>query len=332
MSFSHVNIKDTHTFDWSLTNNNLVDTNLDADDTTYIFDPSGLVPDFYKVVVEVTDSGVSSETAQIEILLEVINAAPNLTSVDSDGDGINDDVESYGDSDSDGIADYKDNDTLASHELQAYDNNTGNYIIRTDAGLSLRLGSVAFAAAADGADVTLDEIANFGGDEATAGPNPNDGVPNTGGYFDYEIWGLTQAGQSANLVIPQINPIPNGAIYRKYFSESGWSVFTTDANNNLASAPGSPGVCPLPGDDAFTPGLTEGHYCIQLTIEDGGPNDTDRLQNYVIKDPGTLSTPLTEDNTPVAGNSQSGGGQLSFYFILILLMGTYLKLRQGYRF
>ncbi len=63
-----------------------------------------------------------------------------------------------------------------------------------------------------------------------------------------------------------------------------------DDNNGLASAPGEKGICPPPGDEAFTEGLTEGHWCVQLTIEDGGPNDADGNINQSIDDTGGLAT------------------------------------------
>ncbi len=322
-SVEDANPGDTHSYAWGLTNNALVDTNLDADPATFVFDPSGLVPGFYGVVLTVTDG--NGGTATIEILLEVVAAAPVLSAADSDGDGIADDIESYGDSDGDGIANYKDSDQLAAHELQSREGDSENYIIRTDVGLSLQLGVVAFASQADGADVTIDEIASYGGGEASAGVDPNDGIANVGGYFDYEIWGLSQAGQSARLVLPQFNPIPQGAVYRKYFGDTGWSVFVENERNAIASAPGLPGICPSPGDSTYRPGLNEGDHCIQLTIEDGGPNDTDRIRNYVIADPGTLS--VTNNNVADQGNERSdsnprttqGGGGLTLLLPLLMI-------------
>ncbi len=332
-SVEDANPGDTHSYAWDLTNNALVDTNMDADPATFVFDPSGLTAGFYGVVLTVTDG--NGGTATIEILLEVVTAAPILSATDSDGDGIADDIESYGDSDGDGIANYKDSDQLAAHELQSREGDSENYIIRTDVGLSLQLGVVAFASQADGADVTIDEIASYGGGEASAGVDPNDGVANVGGYFDYEIWGLSQAGQSARLVLPQFNPIPQGAVYRKYFGDTGWSVFVENERNAIESAPGLPGICPAPGDNAYRPGLNEGDYCIQLTIEDGGPNDTDRIKNYVIADPGTLS--LANDNVTDQQNNgdantnqqtTQGGGGLT---LLLLPLITLLLIKNGRR-
>lgn len=104
--------------------------------------------------------------------------------------------------------------------------------------------------------------------------------------------------------------IPAGASYRKYDPLSGWRDFVTDAANEIASAPGAPGECPAPGDPAFTPGLTAGNFCIQLTLQDGGPNDTDGLANHVIADPGKLGALAVsaQDSSSAAPVTNSGGG------------------------
>jgi hypothetical protein len=42
------------------------------------------------------------------------------------------------------------------------------------------------------------------------------------------------------------------------------------------------GVCPPPGSAEYRPGLNHGDWCVQVTIEDGGPNDADGAKNGVI--------------------------------------------------
>jgi len=332
-SVTDANISDAHSYDWALTNNNLIDTDSDGDPATFVFNPGSLLAGYYKIVLSVDDDGSPSMSATVEMLIEVVDSAPILTTNDSDGDGISDDLESYDDSDGDGIADYLDAAYLTRNQLQAVDGVSGNYIIETELGLSLRLGEVAFAATADGAEVSLDEITDFGGGEGTPGVDPNDGVANTGGYFDYEIWGLPQAGQSAMLVIPQFNAIPNNAIYRKYFGTAGWQNFVIDSFNNLASSAGTPGACPPPGDSSYTPGLTEGHFCIQLTIQDGGPNDTDSIANLVIADPGTLSITMfnttrqneTGSTATTDVSDSNGGGTINIGLLILLLVLVLLQ-------
>ncbi len=311
------NPTDTHTYDWSLSNNNLVDI-ADGDPATFVFSPAALLDGFYKVRLKVTDDGAPAAFAEVDLLLEVKLIVPTLTTADTDGDGVSDDAEAFYDLDSDGIPDYMDSSTLASNELQM-DVNREDYVMRTDAGLTLRLGDVAVAAGSDGAEVQVSEIASYGGGEADPGTaSAVDTVANTGGYYDFEIIGLPDAGQSVRVVIPQLAPLPNGAVYRKYDPTTGWQDFVIDANNEVASAPGQAGVCPLPGDAAFTAGLTEGHNCIQLTIEDGGGNDMDGVANHVIEDPAQLGG--VQVVTSPAASSGSGGGAVSAQWLLLLVI------------
>ena len=55
------------------------------------------------------------------------------------------------------------------------------------------------------------------------------------------------------------------------------------------SAAGDPGVCPAAGSASYADGLTAGHHCVQLVVEDGGANDADGLANGVIRDPGGVA-------------------------------------------
>jgi len=294
-----------------------------------VFDPAGLnpsypAPDYYKARLTVSDDGTPLAAVTNEILLEVVTTAPVLTTADSDGDGVQDNVESYDDSDGDGIPDYLDHSQrLGENELQQIAAQSLSYVMRTEAGLLLRLGDIAFAAGSDSAQVTVDDIANFGDGEGKPGAaTAQDTLANVGGYFDFEIARLPLAGQSAKIVIPQLNPIPSGAVYRKYTPLVGWRNFVEDANNSLTSALGEPGDCPWPGDEAYTPGLTEGHLCIQLMIEDGGPNDTDGIANHVIEDPaqiGVIDQSLA-DNEPEAAGRYSGGGAMSLLVMLALIL------------
>ena len=45
-------------------------------------------------------------------------------------------------------------------------------------------------------------------------------------------------------------------------------------------------------------GLTEGHWCVQITIEDGGENDDDQLANNQIVDPGGVAVLITQNTLP----------------------------------
>ena len=277
---------DTHTFDWSESNPTLV--NIDnGNDLDFIFDPQSLAEGFYKIILTVTDNGFPNpKETTVELLLEILHTVPVLIAVDSDGDNINDSDEGYHDSDNDGIPNYLDSESIPAYELQVLGADSENYVMTTEPGLELSLGDVAFAAGADGALTTEEEIAQFGdgeGGEPTA--SADDVIPNSGGYFDFEIARLPSAGQSVNVTIPLLAPLPFNSAYRKYHPETGWRDFVVDEFNIIYSAPGSPGVCPQVGSNLYTPGLSAGDYCVQLLIQDGGPNDMDGVPNRVIKDP-----------------------------------------------
>ena len=98
--------------------------------------------------------------------------------------------------------------------------------------------------------------------------------------------------------------IPASAVYRK-FRDGAWHNFVSDANNSVHSAPGNPGYCPPPGDSEWEPGLKQGYYCVQLTIEDGGPNDADGLVYAAVEDPGSVGVSLSSSSRI---HSKSKGG------------------------
>ncbi len=313
------NISDTFTYDWSLTDGALVDSYGTATDDTFVFLSNSVSPGFYNMHVRVTDSGTPPLSSETELLLEVVDIAPPLLPGDSDGDGVADAAESYNDSDRDGIPDYLDHSDLQEDQLQQLATQSDSYIMRTDPGLKLRLGDVAFAAGSDGAQVSQNDITNYGDNLGGAGLNPEDSVPNVGGYFDFEIYDLSQPGDSANIVIPQLAPIPEGAWYRKYDPLVGWRDFVVDGSNAIASAPGEAGLCPIPNDLSYTPGLTTGHYCMRLTIEDGGPNDNDGVANSVIEDPGVIGVNYKKNNADEAQIERSGGGSAGLMTLFLLL-------------
>jgi len=327
-----LNLDDTHSYYWDLSNIALINIpEVSTDDpATFVFDPTLLTPGFYALRLRVTDDGIGALFTEVELLLEVVSTAPVLSSaIDSDGDGVMDADESFTDSDGDGIADYLDDAAIAGNALQLIAGVAGSYMMRTEGGLTLRLGETSFAANANSAQVTIADISAYGGGEGLPGDSSaTDSVPNTGGYFDFEVAGLSHPGQSVHIVIPQLAPLPENAAYRKYFpaSSRGWQDFVVNGANMLASAAGMPGQCPLPGSAFYSAGLQAGHYCVQLTIEDGGPNDVDEIANYVIQDPGqfgeiAVAAVIPEQQPPVnvnGGTNGGGGGALAVGLILLV--------------
>jgi hypothetical protein len=74
----------------------------------------------------------------------------------------------------------------------------------------------------------------------------------------------------------------------------------------------------------YQAGLTEGHFCVQLTIEDGGANDGDGAANNRISDPSGVAITAAVPKPPGSDNSNGifGLGGLSVWWIgLLSLLG-----------
>ena len=121
------------------------------------------------------------------------------------------------------------------------------------------------------------------------------------------------------------------AEYRKFNPAIGWSSFVVDANNRIASATGEDGACPEPGSDEYRNGLNYLDNCIQLTIEDGGPNDTDNQVNGIVTDPGTVGASFSDPVEPVV---EEGSSQVSPWMLLVLTLlgafGAWRRMDRGF--
>ncbi|WP_462181916.1 Ig-like domain-containing protein [Pseudoalteromonas gelatinilytica] len=286
------NLADTHVFDWQVSDEAIIDA--DSIDDQFSFDPSVLAEGVYEFMVTVDDG---DKTGTVKLSLTVLDSLPELSAIDSDFDGINDDEEGYGDSDNDGIPDYLDASSLASNVVQEKLIESEFFLMETEPGLHLSLGNVAFKASGSNTGITEDDAVKYG--HNGLGANADDGFDYISGVFDFNVNEIPVAGQSVSIVIAQFSPIPSNAVYRKLMP-TGWTEFVVDSRNRIASAPGAEGFCPPPQDVQYTQGLSEGHWCIQLTIEDGGPNDADGQVNRAIEDPSGIATLDTNNSQPVA--------------------------------
>ncbi|WP_252949809.1 Ig-like domain-containing protein [Pseudoalteromonas shioyasakiensis] len=286
------NLADTHVFDWQVSDAAIIDA--DSIDDQFSFDPSVLAEGVYEFMVTVDDG---DKTGSVKLSLTVLDSLPKLAAIDSDFDGINDDEEGYADSDNDGIPDYLDASSLASNVVQEKLIESEFFLMETEPGLHLSLGNVAFKASGSNTSITEDDAVKYG--HNGLGANADDGFDYISGVFDFNVNEIPVAGQSVSIVIAQFSPIPSNAIYRKLMP-TGWTEFVVDSRNSIASAPGAEGFCPPPQDTQYTQGLSEGHWCVQLTIEDGGPNDADGQVNRAIEDPSGIATLDTNNSQPVA--------------------------------
>ena len=291
---SDPNPGDTYSIDWSkallaLPGATVVVVDDDGSEFSYEvleLDPTNLAVSVYSVSVDVTD-GVNTVSASTS--MNLLAAAPVLSDeVDTDGDGRSDAEEGAGDSDGDGIPDHEDDSPITNALLS----NAG--VIQSEPGTTLILGSIALALDTNSVTVTelnITEVLGAAEDQSYDYPM---------GLVDFVVTGA-EFGHVYKVLVPLPMVIPENAEYRKYTSRFGWSEFVENAKNVLSSAMSIEGACPELGTDAYTFGLTAGDNCVELMIEDGGPNDADGVINGTLVDPGGIAVKVI--GTP-SDNSQ----------------------------
>ena len=266
--------------------------NVSTSQTELSFDPAEQGPGLYQVSYTVTDNGTPNLSTSSRVFIVVRPSLPTLGNNDTDGDLVPDNQEGFADSDGDGIPDYQD----AINECNVMPTELlgqTEFVAEGDPGVCLRLGTVAAQTDAGGLQIAKDAIET----DTTA--------VNIGGIFDFIAYGLPEQGKSYSLVIPQRLPVPANAIYRKYNDVSGWKDFVSNEKNSVSSTQGERGFCPPPGDALWSEGLTEGHWCVQVQVEDGGPNDADGIANGAIVDPGGVAVAVSSNRLPVAVADQA---------------------------
>ena len=318
-----LNPADTHSFDWSSTQG-LADLDNDPINNTRVFDPASLAQGAYQVSVRVQDSAAGQSQAQLNFKL--VATTPVLSAdEDSDSDGVSDLDEGLDDSDQNGIPNYLDN-MPGTNVLPQVGVITDAYLIECDPGVRCGLGLFALKGNSGGVQILNDELG------ALVNVIPDATFTPVGGIFDFVINDLPTPGQTVRIVIPQQAPIPANATYRKY-QKGQWVSFVQNTNNTLHSAPGNPGYCPPPGSADWQPGLIAGHLCVQLGVEDGGPNDDDGLVNSSVSDPGVVSSavPVVEPVEPVDIKTKGKGGGSLDIWVIALLLGVVVMMRKRNR-
>ncbi|MCH4293506.1 Ig-like domain-containing protein [Shewanella sp. 3B26] len=298
LAISDVNINDTHQVSWQVVGLAFSGT-VATDGVTMSFNPGELSSGRYAVDITVTESNTAELLSTKRRIRFKVDALPDLSStLDTDGDGIVDSLEGYGDSDGDGIADYLDNDVDGSR-LPV---NSSTEPMHTTAGVQLSLGNTASAMISSGAGLTMAELADSFADDSSAADSSDSHFSQATAVLDFTLSGAIQPGQSVGVVIPLPSgtTLPADAVYRKYTAEQGWYTFVEDSANSISSAQlNAAGECPQVEDASYEQGLVEGYQCVQLQLEDGGPNDADGIANGVIEDPGVIAV-LSQNQLPLA--------------------------------
>ncbi len=281
-----VNQSDSHDVAWRDSN---ADFN-DADNVlSYDINPSTLTEGVYSIDVTATENNTNDQLSVTKTVQFVVEQLTELDDeVDSDNDGIVDSEEGYSDSDGDGIADYLDDDNNTTR-LPSSENTEP---LQTSPGLTMSLGTLASSQGSDSsnASLTVEELSELVGENAADTSDSQFEVASP--LYNFTIAGAIEQGQSIAVVIPlaEGSSLPEDAVYRKYNVVNGWFNFVEDVHNHVSSAQAdSNGNCPAANDASFAAGLTQGDNCIQLVIEDGGPNDADFMVNGSIEDPGAIA-------------------------------------------
>jgi MYXO-CTERM domain-containing protein len=99
----------------------------------------------------------------------------------------------------------------------------------------------------------------------------------------------------------------------------------------VASAAGTDGACPSVGSELYVAGLAEGDTCLQLTVQDGGPNDADGAVNGEYDDPSGIAeaapvqvveVPKQPASAPkVGGGCSVSQGPGDFGLLLLAMLG-----------
>ncbi|WP_205597752.1 Ig-like domain-containing protein [Paraferrimonas sp. SM1919] len=286
------NSEDTHQLNWTIPESiNYVESG-----NTISFEPSELAVGLYSFSVEVSDNQGASDIDTILVAVTDADEA-NLANLDADGDLLSDSTEGFKDSDFDGIADYLDQMTDECNVLPASVDNWDGFILEASPSVCLRTGVYSTQGSTGGSQITDIEI-NKPNDDL----NPDTQAVNIGGLFDFIAYKLAEPGQDIFVVMPQRNAIPENAVYRKHSPQHGW--YSIDEPGIVFSTQGEPGFCPPPGTAEWTEGLTVGHWCVKLKLQDGTKYDDDGLVNGVIYDPGGVGVLLTDNTFPIAQNDE----------------------------
>lgn len=309
----------TH-YSWQQTPGNILALASEANPVseTIVVDPTtllrGSVLDFRAQI----SRGALLSTARM--ILPVIVGAAQSESIDSDGDGVLDSFEGRLEASVD---------PAVANVLQTVRGNDQLFLMQAREGITLRLGASARAGRVNQSVIQIADI--LMGPSGTATPTAPAGAELIA-LFDFEAATLPSAGASVDIVLPLDRVLPAAARYLKYHTSIGWQPFVEDGLNTLSSAPVLTvlGQCPDVAAEIWSAGLTEGHACVRLSIEDGGPNDADRLLdeggiatdaglNGNVVDPGAIVRDGGSASDFNINTGLQGIGALSLYWLWTLI-------------
>lgn len=297
------NPTDTHSIEWNVDARIKDAPSYQLANNMISFVPNEVSEGSYAIAATVTELNTARQFIIEQSDVITITEISFDTTVDTDGDGINDSEEGCFDTDGDGIADFKD----ANADLSQLPIGANQQLMQTTSGLKLSVGRTAKAAAnclnEGGVVASTELLASHAGTDGGA-VDVSTEINKLSDIWDFKISGLENIGDSVPVVFGLEKPLPARVTYKKFHPINGWQDFVVDGVNAIKSARKYDGTnCPRIEDGLYNEGLAEGNDCIYLLIEDGGPNDSDGVVNGIVEDPGTLAI---ENTLPVLTlNSQS---------------------------
>jgi hypothetical protein len=313
----------TFSFSWNNTDD-VIDGGNGNTSPTFTFDPGTVTPGTYIITLQISDTSVDPKQQSVTNAVINVVASGTLSEItDTDNDGISN------------SADTIDNTTSATRQ-QGKEGASSNFELETDSG-SLVIGPIASCSGQSSTEVTLNQLKNTSNPSCGATANAADDInaveTGVGGYFNFEVRGITQDAQ-AQIVIPLHSALPTNAGIRKFSNKTSpaWKPFDSTTTDSVASTAGSSGTCPAPGSSSWSSGLTKGHNCIRLSITDNGTNDDSGFSDGVVRFAGTVAgyegigTDLVS-GCSMSNNSQSLKDHAEWPLLLMLLgwLGFYAK-------
>ena len=316
------NKDDSLSYEWS--SQTLVDSAQDTDPATFEVDPQTHSIGWHTLTLQVSDGALLVEKHKQlriksggSIALTAKQTAGSGSSItqDTDGDGILDKNE-LSDEKGNGIPDYLESIELATSQLMAGQDTP----VETDPGLVFETGAAAQWNDHNSGNISEEQLKAY--QEAEYGIYHPDTNHTPSLILDYQIHELEEHGDTVNIVVNLSEAFAANSVIRKYNATSGWQDFLSNADNRIETATSADGNCPTDGSITYISGLQTGATCLQISIQDGGPNDADGLANGTIVDPLAIAS---LSNT--AGSSSNGGGG-GFSLHLLMLLFTVSAFRQ----
>ncbi len=234
-----------------------------------------------------TVSGLDEGKYAISLTLEQTIGMLTLSSSTSQSFSITN--AGFQDADFDGVTDGFDvfNGQLGQEEtLQTAIDFSETYLTQTQYSIGVRVGLIPRLGDNEISTISYNQLHDFiyQNFPITAGDKTrNENIETTPNLFDINIINIPTAGSTVDVVIPQNHPLSaDAAVLIFNHSTLLWSFFESSQTDSVMSFMGSPGLCPAAGDSSYSTGLSEGSYCLQLQITDGGINDQDNSLNGVI--------------------------------------------------